>query len=378
MESRSLENSSDPHPIPVYIAPYQDRGDEVNLIELWRVIARRKGIILLSLLASMMLAAIYIFFAEPVYKANAYLLPPQQKNIQGLLIDYRDIEGIDIDRYTPESVYSAFLDNLKSQGVRREFFDKHELIKHYASGKLVEDINADRIFEEFFNEQFNVQVEKQDISFVTVSFSDGDPKLAAQWLNEVIDFANMRTVRQLFSDVNAAIQSEIGKVRYQLGSKLKLAQQRRRDTIVTLSEALRIANTLGIKDANAFSKMAGQTQSVLAVNTAAVPLYMRGTKALETEIAVLESRKSDESFIKGFRDLQERLAYLEGISIDTNLLSAVAIDQEARVPYELEKPRKLLIFMLASLLGLAGGSLLAIFMELFSRIKGASQSDPVS
>ena len=110
----------------------------------------------------------------------AYLLPPQQQKIQGLLIDYRGIEktGLDIDRYTPESVYSAFLDNLKSQGVRREFFDKHELIKHYAAGESTEDINADRIFEKLFNERFKVQVDKQNTLFVTVSFSDSDPNIS--------------------------------------------------------------------------------------------------------------------------------------------------------------------------------------------------------
>ena len=91
MESRPLESSSDPHPIPVYIAPYENRGDEVSLIDLWRVIARRKGIILLSLLASMMLAAAYIFFTEPSYRAVAFFLPPQQEQIQGLLIYYRGI-----------------------------------------------------------------------------------------------------------------------------------------------------------------------------------------------------------------------------------------------------------------------------------------------
>ena len=234
MESRPLENSSDLQPIPVYIAPYEERGDEISLIDLSRVIAKRKGIILLSFPASMMLAVIYIFFAEPVYKANAYVLPPQQKNIQGLLIDYRDIEGIDVDRYTPESVYSAFLDNLKSQGARREFFDNHELIKHYAAGESAKGINADRIFEKLFNERLKVQIDKQNTSFVTVSYSDSDAELAAQWTNQIIDFVNKSTVNQLFSDVDSAIQSEIGKARFQLDSKLKFAERRSLDEIIAL------------------------------------------------------------------------------------------------------------------------------------------------
>jgi len=367
MESRPLENSSDLQPIPVYIAPYEERGDEISLIDLSRVIAKRKGIILLSFLASMMLAVIYIFFAEPVYKANAYVLPPQQKNIQGLLIDYRDIEGIDVDRYTPESVYSAFLDNLKSQGARREFFDNHELIKHYAAGESAKGINADRIFEKLFNERLKVQIDKQNTSFVTVSYSDSDAELAAQWTNQIIDFVNKSTVNQLFSDVDSAIQSEIGKARFQLDSKLKFAERRRLDEIIALKEALRIAKALGIQDASAFSKMAEKNQSGLVVNTAQVPTYMQGTKALELQISVLETRKSDEPFISGFRDLQERRAFLEGISIDADALSAVTIDAVAKTPYRAERPRKLLVIFSAATLGLIIGLFLVFVAEFRSK-----------
>ena len=367
MESRPLENSSDLQPIPVYIAPYEERGDEISLIDLSRVIAKRKGIILLSFLASMMLAVIYIFFAEPVYKANAYVLPPQQKNIQGLLIDYRDIEGIDVDRYTPESVYSAFLDNLKSQGARREFFDNHELIKHYAAGESAKGINADRIFEKLFNERLKVQIDKQNTSFVTVSYSDSDAELAAQWTNQIIDFVNKSTVNQLFSDVDSAIQSEIGKARFQLDSKLKFAERRRLDEIIALKEALRIAKALGIQDASAFSKMAEKNQSGLVVNTAQVPTYMQGTKALELQISVLETRKSDEPFISGFRDLQERRAFLEGISIDAEALSAVTIDAVAKTPYRAERPRKLLVIFSAATLGLIIGLFLVFVAEFRSK-----------
>ncbi len=368
MDSRSFDKHAATRPVSVYIAPTMDESDEISLVDLWCVVVRRKAIILLSLLLSMLLAFAYLFFAVPVYKANAYLLPPQQQNIQGLLIDYRGIEGIDVSRYTPKGVYRAFLDNLNSQGLHHEFFDNHELIKHYTAGKSTKDINADRVFDELFNERLKVQVDKKNTSFVTVSFSDSDPELAAQWLNEIIDFANKRTVHQLFGNVNAAIQSEIGQVRYQLGLKLKFSEQRRSDRITNLKEALSIARTLGIKDTSAFPSMADKSQAGLAVNTAQVPLYMRGSGALETEIAVLESRKSDEPFIGGFRDLQERRAFLEGISIDTDVLSAVTIDAVAKTPYRAERPRKLLLIFAAATLGLIIGVFLVFVAEFRSKI----------
>lgn len=368
MESRPLENSSDPHPIPVYIAPY--RGDEVSLIDLWRVIARRKGIILLSFLASMMLAAVYIFFAEPSYRAVAYLLPPQQEQIQGLLIDYRGIQeaDLDIERYTPELVYKAFLANLKSRGVRREYFDRGNLVSHYVNEETDTKFNVDRIFDKKFNKRLQLQIDKQDPLFVTVSLSYSDPELAAQWLNRLVDFVNERTVHQLLSDVESAIHTEIKRVRYQLDSKLKSAEQRRRDTIVSLREALRIAKAMGLTEAGTFPMAADKNPAGVAVNTAQVPLYMRGTKALEKEITVLESRKSDEPFIQGLRDLQERLSFLEDISVDPDTLSAIRVDSVAKTPYRAERPRKLLLIFVAATVGFVIGIFLVFVAEFRSKI----------
>lgn len=363
MGTKSIENHADTRPIPVYIAPMIGESNEISFVDLWRVFVRRKAVFVVSVLLSMLLAFAYLFFAEPVYKAKAYLLPPQHQKIQGLLVSYRGAGYIDADRRTPENVYSAFLNNLNSPGVRRDFFDQHELIKHYAVPEPAKGINADRIFEEFFNERLKVHIDKHNTSFVTVSFSDSDPVIAAQWLNQLLEFANKVTVNQLLSEVESAIQSEIDKARFLLDSKMKVAERRRLDKIVGLKEALRIARALGIHDASTYSKMAERDQSGLVVNTAEVPAYMQGTKALEVQISVLEARKSDEAFIGGFRDLQERQAFLEGISMDAHALSAVTINAIAKTPYRVESPRKLLLILFAAVLGFMIGMFLTFLAE---------------
>jgi chain length determinant protein (polysaccharide antigen chain regulator) len=131
---------------------------------------------------------------------------------------------------------------------------------------------------------------------------------------------------------------------------------------------LRVAKALGFQDASTFFKAEEKNQSELVVNTAEVPPYMRGTKALEVEISVLETRKSDEPFIEGFRDLQERRAFLEGLSIDVDALSAVTVDAVAKPPYQAEKPRKLLLIFIAATLGLMIGMFLVFAAEFRSKI----------
>jgi chain length determinant protein (polysaccharide antigen chain regulator) len=376
METSSPGKLSGQRPIPVYIVPPADREDEVGLIDLWNLIARRKWVILSTLFASLSLAVLYLFFAQPVYKAYAHLLPPHQQDIQGLQTYYAELGDVDIERYTPESVYSAFLVNLQSKGLRREFFDTNGLARHYVSVQSEGNVNSDFIFDARFDANLRVLVPKDDPSSATASFSDADPERAAEWLNQIISFVNKRTIHQLLNDVNAEVKAEIKQVRYQLDRKLKLADEMRHDRIAQLMEASRIAKALGIEDASLFPKMADGTRAGLAVSTAQLPLYMRGTKALETEISVLESRKSDAPFISGFRDLQERRTLLEGLSIDTDSLSAVTVDEAARVPYKADKPSgKVLVLVLAATLGVIIG-LLAIFAleswAKFSSVKSQS------
>ena len=372
MESSSFERRADVHPIPVYIAPTVDESEEINLVDLWRALARHKGIILLSFLLAIVLATAYILQTDPVYRAKAYLLPPQQQDIQGLMIDFRGKEGGG-KRYTPELVYQSFLENLKSRGLRREFFDNHKLLEYYM-GKQA-DARPDQIFDTRFDKSIQLQTNKQDTSFLTVSFTDSDPELAARRLNQFITFANERTVQQLTNNVVAVIQADSKRVRSQLSSKLKLAEQRRRDTIINLQEALQVARALGIEQPVAMRVTADKSPAEVAVNTADVPLYTRGAKALEAEITMLNSRQSDESFIAGFRDLQEKLAYLEGLSMDREKLAAVTVDSKATVPYRAEKPRKALIAMLAAVLGIVTGIFLVFVAEFVSKVRRINPKD---
>ena len=54
----------------------------------------------------------------------------------------------------------------------------------------------------------------------------------------------------------------------------------------------------------------------LNITTSNIPLYFRGYRALNTEISFLKSRESDDPFISGLRDLQERLALLRSIKFE--------------------------------------------------------------
>jgi chain length determinant protein (polysaccharide antigen chain regulator) len=365
MVSKTVEQPMELRPVPVYLADLPGKETEVGLADLWSAVVRRKWLALLGFGITLLLTLIYLYLAEPVYRATAYLLPPQQQNIQGLLIDVHESGSMDInvDSYTPDYVFNIFLNNLRSQGLRREFFELHKLINYYVSAKDTKNINEDRVFETRFNENLRVKANKDTPPMVSVSFSNTDPKLTAQWTNQFIDFANDRTIEQLFGDVNASLQAEIKRIRDRLSSKLQLAKQRRLDRIAILKEALRVAEALGIEETGTLPFVKDKTLTGMAVNTAQVPLYMRGANALKTEISVIETRKSDEPFVSEFRDLQEQLTFLEAISIDPASLSTVTVDGPARVPYKAEKPNRIAVAVLGVVLGIVAGVFLALAAE---------------
>lgn len=367
MNSKLTEETPCTTPTPVYIVPTRDSYESIRPADLWDVFLRRRWIPVASILISVALFFLYIVFAEPVYRAESHLLPPSKQAIQGLLVDIQEIKLDEVETYSPDLVFAEFLKNLKSQGLRRKYFDKNNLVSYYVKDLSDTEVNVDRVFDTAFNRGLQVRVDKQDPSFVTVSFENSSPELAAKWLKQYVEFTNIQTVNQLFGSVNAVIQAEQEKVSYQLESELKLAEQRRFDTITTLREALKIARELGIEDSSSFPRIFDETQTGLAVNTAQVPLYTRGVKALQTEVNVLEARKSDEPFINGFRDLQERRAYLDGISIDLDTLSAVSIDVQAKVPYRPQSPSVAGLLVLAVVLGGIVG-IMAIFIVEYSRV----------
>ena len=365
MNSKSSENPANTAAVPVYLLPDRGRSDDISLIDLYRLIIKRKWVIALSVAISILLSLGYLYFAEPRYRAEARLLPPRHQDIQELMIASGSVAGL--ERLSPARVYEEFGKNLKSQQVRRAYFDMQRIIGEDDPEKADPQNDADRIFEDDFNNNVRVQIDKADPLFLTVSYTYRDSGLATEVLNGFVRFADKRTVAQLHGDINAAVEAEIKQIREQLRGKLKFAEEIKRDRVIQLREAMRIAEALGTE--TSYLALSDQYNNAISVNTAEVPLYMRGVRALQEEIATLESRKSEEPFIPGFRDLQEKLFYLESISIDPRNISTVRIDQDAMVPYGAEKPRKGRTILLVIVLGIIAGIFAAFFVELSSNAR---------
>ena len=134
-------------------------------------------------------------------------------------------------------------------------------------------------------------------------------------------------------------------------------------------EAITIARVLGIKKRVDATNIIQNTQMNVDIATASTPLYYLGIEALSAEINILQNRKSDDPFISGLRDLQEKLVLLTSIKIETEGQHAVTVDQAAYPPKNRIKPNRRLIVSLSTVVGLFLGIFLVFFVSFVQKQK---------
>ncbi|PKL97876.1 MAG: chain-length determining protein, partial [Gammaproteobacteria bacterium HGW-Gammaproteobacteria-9] len=189
----------------------------------------------------------------------------------------------------------------------------------------------------------------------------------------------------------AQLQDELAALREEL-------RTRRNNRIQELTEAISIAESLGIRKPTSPSAMSdlarGGAQVIRTeVNSRETPLYFMGTEALSAERDALASRKSDDFeiqselamlennreveilrgregedlYLTNLAELREEAARLKGIKLDTDRLRLVRLDQPALDSSKPVKPKKGMIIALGFVLGGMLGVFVALVLGLVNR-----------
>lgn len=336
--------------------------DEIDLFDIWRVLVRQRKLIVIVTVLVSLLAVGYALLAPRVYKAEVFLLPPLGKDVAGLNIP-------EINEITVELVYAEMFQNLQSMALRRQFFDEQQLAEKLAPDSS-EPLEEEKIFSEGFHKLLSVQMGKKDkAGFCTVSLEGAPPEQIRGWLNDFVVMVNGYTVSRLADVVDTKIKGGQQAILAKIEGLRQIATSRRLDRITLLQEQFYIAERLGIiKRKNVSgdftSKISNTPARPLVIDTAGSPVYLRGTEELQAEIDVLQKRKDDDPFIGALRNLQEELARLEKIELNKDDLKAVRIDRLAVLPDVPIKPKRKMIVVVGTMLGLMLG-LFAAFLVNF-------------
>ncbi|RDE22565.1 hypothetical protein DV711_08210 [Motiliproteus coralliicola] len=320
------------------------RDDEIDLAELFTKIWNRKLWVLLTTVVAVALALIFLFFAKPVYQAKVHLMPPKAADLQSLNVSERRLE--------PSVVYDQVLNELGSKQQRRIFFDQEKQGGLFSNSKAGKGID----FQQFDRALKIQKPRKGSIVFTSISLDSFDKQSVAPMLNAFVTYVQEKVVSDQISNLLRTQDQQIELLEQQIASKRSLAKRRRQDRIAQLREAYEVADAIGMTAPGTAGFNLKSTINIVDHSS----LFMRGTTVLSAEIMQLENRKSDDPFIEGLRDLQEQVAALKAISIDSQSIHPVQIDAQAFEPEKPIKPKKRLIVAISIVLGGVLGLILAL------------------
>ncbi|MBA1183946.1 Wzz/FepE/Etk N-terminal domain-containing protein [Stutzerimonas nitrititolerans] len=408
------------------IVPQQPNATgEIDLVELFRALWRQKLLIIGVTLIVMVIAAAYAFLATPYYETRTYLRPVPQSNLDQL-------NETGIYKLTPEEAINRVAGGLSSYDNRLDFFlNNQELFQNIPKrGDSLEQTFA--AFNETAFEMLHPDPKKTDNRSAFVGLKLTYPKgmdgasVVNGFVSYVVELERKEIADDLESLINNRLSSldmkmEAQRASYNASKEAAIAglleesalnrarlqdelaalreelKTRRNNRIQKLSEAIEIAESLGIRTPTTPSAMTQSTRSGTQVirtevTNQEIPLYFMGTEALTAERDALASRESDDFiepriaeiqseltmlennreveilqerdqedlYLTDLAELREEAARLKGIKLDTERLRLVRLDQLALQSLNPVKPKKAMIIAL----GLVLGGMLGVFIAL--------------
>ena len=211
----------------------QDEDDEVNLLDYWRVLTKRKTLVLCLAIFPALLTGIYCyFFATKIFESTAAVLAPKETGggaTAGLAAALavsgagQFLGGLLTSGTTSRDTFVAIL---KSRTMAEELIARFKLREYYEARYIEEALKKLR-------DATDVAVSREGV--VSVKVEDKDPKLAAEMAN-----AYVSTLDRMFARLGT---SEGGRQRVFLADRLEKSEKALRhaeDAVRRFTEANRI------------------------------------------------------------------------------------------------------------------------------------------
>jgi len=233
MKGDKIENNQPP--VASYPQPYgyYPPEDEINLADLWRVLVKRKKILLGVTAVVTLCALLYALLAPPVYRAEVIFLPPTVGDIQALNV--ANVQSIETG-----AVYRKFERNLSSVIPREIIFEEMNLLDQFEPDRDADD-NLDEVFRDF-NETLTItkpQVKKGETPIPTIRFAMEweDPVLIAEVANRIAAEAERATTLEVISDIEARADERAKDLNQEVQRLRQQTKKQRLDEIERLETA---------------------------------------------------------------------------------------------------------------------------------------------
>lgn len=322
-----------------------------------RAILRQKFIILAFAVLGAVAAASYAFVATPIYEAKAFVISPTQNDIANF--NYGRTRDAELTPYSIKDVYDIYIRRLQAESLRRNFFYKVYLP---SLSETKRKSSQDVLYAEFSQMLRVVPPLKETSDRYLVVVQASDPEQARKWAAAYIDQAGDLAKKEMIR--NLSIESEVRarNLEQQISSAREISRLAREDSIARLTEALRIAESIGLEKPPAITV----SQSVIAGGESGQLMYMRGSIALKAEIENIQARTSDDPFTDHLRELQAKYNFFKGLKTDATAVSVYRQDGDVELPDTPIKPNKALILVLGIVSGLILGLAVVLLRGFFT------------
>jgi len=363
----------------------QNTDDEIDLFDLVDDVADKWYWLLGCFVLGVVVAVIYVVVAVPGYRTSsvitevspADLLPFNQPVLQtsiklvnaaedeaGSRVQVSDEPVFEIDQ---EAAFKGARGVVRSASARKAFYQELLVVADDSLRELIfsedftEEQNLSRFLEKFGFED-PADDSHQDVYLIVTFDLDSDPAAARDILNSYVQFALDLHRARVRSELDRKVDAHLRLNRSWADNFRFLYESEKLRRIALLEEAAEIAVNIGQE------KPFFNTNDIII--SSEPPLFMMGSRALNTEAAQLKARsetKTEDLFVVGLPVIEAYISSLESVSLNWESVKFAEVDQPALLPLKPVKPKKFLVVVFGAISGGLIGLITALIAAASSR-----------
>lgn len=368
---------------------HSNQNNEIDLIELIKVLWNKKLWILLCACFFTVIAGIYAFTAKEQWTSKSVVIPPKVANL-GDYLSFRseyasilDIKDFSQDKVS-EVVFNDFKTALFSRSLKEAFFSQSKWFNTYSAKNTNSEEAKQKLLSNLIDKNLIVTIPdpKKDLNpiGVSVSFAAETPKEAQDVLLDYIKFVNQWVISENKKDFLENINLVISGLEIQKNKIERDTETVRQIQLENLTTALDIAKSAGIKD---YSKSLSGNVSVpeVLLGDAKVPfsdsklsdgsyLFMLGEKYLQAQVDTLKNAPL--VYPLNYYNIEKQANLLNVLEKKVEKESAVRgyyYLSEPDYPVNKDKPKKGLIIVIGFIIGLILSTFIILLSSLIQSTK---------
>lgn len=356
-------------------SPQVNGYDEVDLFELVENLWNQKLLIALFSACSVGLGYCYTLIAPEKWTAEMHisnasplqidpLNPPELavfKQQISLEDELREMNKSGVPEITPVDLMNSLTSEIRSIRTLLQF-DAERAESIFKNPDQLTDEERIEAANGFLENMLKITPPSKATPNTTIALTLDSSTSASSILRDYVQFVDEKIVTKREKNLRLAITREIQSNEFEIERAKRSYVRRLEEDLALLEEALRIAQSAGIKD-NQSGLFVDRNDNRL---TEANGLYLRGERLLKAEMQALKARVRSPALIPEVRNLQAENELLRGILIDTKTASSFSLEKPATPPTVRDSPKTRLVLALTLVFGAMLGVIIAILQTALS------------